>query len=521
MVGVEKDASKRGSAPDLSSRVTESLFPVRFLGFGFFWAWLFLAGVTPSPLIGTPLCFAGAPFEMVELSVRALVLAAVLVASRQLASVAGQRGLLVLGVAASAVAAPLVLAVGGAGAASGAAVAAAIGEVCMFLLWLCFFGYMKVGETFALLVGSYAIGSVLFLLTAALGHNAMAAASVLFPALSGTAFVLSQRLMKARTGEELFVKEAILGEGAQEVEKAMELPPDVAAPRHGAAGGKESPVRQKARIGAALALYSLSFSLSCGISLFGGGGMIGAFTVEPAAMIVLGVICAAFFKFDHQPDRPYKLYRAVAPLIGFGFLLMAVSPLPDEVGGFCVALGYVLFELLVLNDCCNIVKANDASLLRVMAAARLAITLGMFLGWLTAFACASLVGVAESVSSLVALGLFAALISVSLVFTEHDRASVAAVADDRALSEGALAGPTREEAFAAFSEERGLSRREAEVASYLLAGRTTSFAAEKLFIAESTVRAHVHSIYRKCGVHSRMELMDAFDECWLRGDSNL
>ena len=51
----------------------------------------------------------------------------------------------------------------------------------------------------------------------------------------------------------------------------------------------------------------------------------------------------------------------------------------------------------------------------------------------------------------------------------------------------------------------------------MIAGGTTSFAAEKLFIAESTVRAHVHSIYRKCGVHSRMELMDAFDECWMEG----
>lgn len=121
-------------------------------------------------------------------------------------------------------------------------------------------------------------------------------------------------------------------------------------------------------------------------------------------MIVLGVICAAFFKFDRQPDRPYKLYRAVAPLIGAGFLLMAVSPLPDEVGGFCVALGYVLFELLVLNDCCNIVKANDASLLRVMAAA------GWPLRWECSWAgwrrlpAASLAGAAESVSSLVALG---------------------------------------------------------------------------------------------------------------------
>ena len=72
----------------------------------------------------------------------------------------------------------------------------------------------------------------------------------------------------------------------------------------------------------------------------------------------------------------------------------------------------------------------------------------------------------------VALGLFAALVSVSLVFTERDMTSFAAVADDRALSEGALEGPTREEAFAAFAEQQGLSRREAEVASYLLAGAT-------------------------------------------------
>lgn len=129
-------------------------------------------------------------------------------------------------------------------------------------------------------------------------------------------------------------------------------------------GGAESPVRQKVRIGVALALYSFSFSLSCGIALFSGEGVIGAFTVEPAAMIVLGVICAAFFKFDRQPDRPYKLYRAVAPLIGAGFLLMAVSPLPDEVGGFCVALGYVPLRAAGPQRHAHTAMANDASLLR-------------------------------------------------------------------------------------------------------------------------------------------------------------
>ena len=28
------------------------LFPLRFLGFGFFWGWLFLVNLSPSPLFG-------------------------------------------------------------------------------------------------------------------------------------------------------------------------------------------------------------------------------------------------------------------------------------------------------------------------------------------------------------------------------------------------------------------------------------------------------------------------------------
>lgn len=469
--------------------VAEGLFPIRFFGFGFFWAWLFLAGVTPSPLIGAPFCFGGAPFEMVELSVRALWLVLVLLLARRLASVPGQYLLLAIGVGASALAAPLVLMWGdNPVAVSLSAVAAGAGEVSLFLLWLCFFGYMKLGETFVLLVGSYAIGSLLFLLVAGLGLNAMALFSVLFPLLSGAAFVLSQRLGRAQDGSGLFR----------------------------AAGAPPSPLRaswgQWGRIGAALALYSFAFSLSCGIALFAGGEESRLFTVEPVAMVVLGIGCGVFFKKARHPERPYGLYRIVAPLIGLGFLLMVLPGAPRVAGGFCVALGYVLFELLILNDCCNIVKANDASLLRVMAVARLIITIGMFLGWLVVFGAASLFGASAVAFELAALGLFVALVAVSLVLTERELATFATLADDRALSEAGIAGPTQEELVRGFAEACGLSRREGEVAFYLLAGRTTSFAAEKLFIAESTVRAHVHGIYRKCDVHSRMEPMDAFDE---------
>ena len=63
-------------------------------------------------------------------------------------------------------------------------------------------------------------------------------------------------------------------------------------------------------------------------------------------------------------------------------------------------------------------------------------------------------------------------------------------------------------------EEKGLSRRESEVLEFMLAGRTTVYAADKLSVAESTIRAHVYGIYRKTGIRSRMELMDEFERSW-------
>lgn len=47
--------------------------------------------------------------------------------------------------------------------------------------------------------------------------------------------------------------------------------------------------------------------------------------------------------------------------------------------------------------------------------------------------------------------------------------------------------------------------------SYLLTGRTIQYIAEKLFIAESTVRTHAHKIYAKTDTHDRMNLLDDFE----------
>lgn len=70
---------------------TSELFSVRMLGFGFFWAWLFLVAVSPSPLFGQLTGPGGTPFELWELCFRLLALVVVGGVARQLATTRGDR----------------------------------------------------------------------------------------------------------------------------------------------------------------------------------------------------------------------------------------------------------------------------------------------------------------------------------------------------------------------------------------------------------------------------------------------
>ncbi len=64
-----------------------------------------------------------------------------------------------------------------------------------------------------------------------------------------------------------------------------------------------------------------------------------------------------------------------------------------------------------------------------------------------------------------------------------------------------------------FFDDRHLSERETEIARLMLQGFKTADIAERLFIAESTVKGHIGHVYDKCGVSNRAELIQlAHDE---------
>lgn len=472
----------------------EQLFPVRYLGFGFFWAWLFLVTLSPSPLLGAASCLGGVPFEMGELLVRTVLLVGALTAGRWLATRAGCRVLLIAALACGVATVPLGL-LGNPTATTGAAVLAAVADTAMFLLWLSFFGYMRLGDTLALLVLSYGAGSVLYLVLLALDRTALVVAAALLPVLSCGAFAMSARLQRSRTGSSLFEAES---------------------PRphnHRLAFGHLTAPLVRMTIG--LGVFSLGFALFSGLSFATTAGDSAsstpfAYLVEPVCIVVLAAVYLVLARIGTRVNAPYVLYRVVPVLMGAGFAGTALGILPLGAAG-CIALAYVMFEVLAFNDYCNIVRAEQSSLLGTMALGRLATSVGMLCGWAIGYALAPGLPVANPQVVVGVMGLMLVLTIATLVFTSREITLMHAVADDRALQETPTPKLDRAKALESYGRQIALSKRESEVLAFLVEGRTTSYIASKLLVAESTVRAHVHGIYRKAEVSSRMELLDAFE----------
>ena len=482
--------------------------PLRFLGFGLFWAWLFLVGTSPSMLLGHLTCPGNIPLEMAELAARSLVLLYVLAASPRILST--RRGLSCLAGAAALTgtcAAPVLLAFGSAPAGClVGAILAGITDVGLFLTWLSLFGYMRLGDALAMLVMSYAAGSALFLSLCALGHTAMALFATILPVASCAAFLLAARQHAEDSGHG-----GLLAKPAQGPQTPDEPQMHVADPLKGPASAASLPLsRSLARMTACLAVYAAIFSLhsTATFAADAAGGV--SFAVEPLCMLALSAIYLLICACGKKDSGPYVLYRVCAPLMGLGAMLGAAG-----LGGPCafapVALGYLMFEVLALNDYCNIVHATRNSLLRSMTRARLAISLGMLAGW-----CAGYVLPQSSLGTASAVSGFAVLLASTQLFSDRDVATVTAVADDRSMLEASDYKMGRASALETYAVAIRLTPREAEVLGLLVEGRTTSYIASKLFIAESTARAHVHSIYQKACVSSRMELLDAFERHWER-----
>ena len=324
-----------------------------------------------------------------------------------------------------------------------AAFITAVVDVAMLIMWLCYFGYAKIGDIAFMIACSYALGSILYLAVVAAGETAMLVAAITSPILSGALFAY-------------FVKNppSLASEGLFQASPAADRRPKLPAALR--------------RLAIGLTLYAFVFALFSSRTAVSEYTFSSGPLVQALASIVLAAVVIAAIRLSDASIGLYALYRSVPLVFGGGAALFLVLPAGLSLcAGFFIMFGYLLFEALSFNDFCNATKTNDGSLLRSMLIVRIAGSLGIFLGWVLGAPLSAALDPDQSSRLIIALCFVVVIVAASLVFTDKAMGKLGTIAGMRARQEAAEARLDKTRFIPLFATEHDLSKREAEVLEYL------------------------------------------------------
>ncbi|MGV8083388.1 MAG: LuxR C-terminal-related transcriptional regulator [Coriobacteriia bacterium] len=193
-------------------------------------------------------------------------------------------------------------------------------------------------------------------------------------------------------------------------------------------------------------------------------------------------------------------YRLALPLIAIGFLALALLGRADlRLSSVAVSAGVSIFEVLTWIVLADVTYRSRLSAVRVFGLGRFALQAGMLVG--------ELLGgfFFTRLTPLALVMLFVLLIVALYVLNERN---IFDVGTHEGL-EKASAGDETDWAgrLARITAEYGLSPREHEILGVWAKGRSIEHVEEKFHISKNTAKTHLAHIYQKTGVHTREELL--------------
>lgn len=298
------------------------------------------------------------------------------------------------------------------------------------------------------------------------------------------------------------------------------------------------------RLVVAIGVFSIAVGVTRGFStLTQSAAMLdeqGVLIVFATALISLALyVLVSFLGNDFDISRLY--YPAII-LVVVGIAIMPLLG-NGEFENHFVNIAYVCFIMMVWCLCAHVSNRSGLSPVRVFGLGRGASALGTTLGWLVGSQLISQQSQNPSIVVVVSAFMVLALLVVSmLVFNDRIIGSVlrnagkgaegvdegvSAVGEGPDGTEGAEVSAASSAAGAddepeegqshrtgaftkrclAVSSAYGLSHRERDVLFLLAKGRTISFIADNLGVSFNTAKSHIRHVYVKTGVHTRQELL--------------
>lgn len=259
----------------------------------------------------------------------------------------------------------------------------------------------------------------------------------------------------------------------------------------------------------------------------------------------VGAIAAVLFIAVGLTTKRFNISRIYYPVIilaAVGMLMMPIISLVTDFSEFItfgreiISIAYALFILVVWCLCAHLSYSTSISPIKVFGWGRGSSAGGTTIGWLLG---SVLIQETENnLSLLLAVSIimaFLLIIVVTLVLSnktiqevfeqkEADSASetmtLGDVFPEQLVDNCSFAdGKKDDKQFTSWincckeiADEANLSSRECEVMFLLARGRTINYIHDKLGISMNTAKTHVRNVYTKLGIHTRQELLDLVDQ---------
>lgn len=344
------------------------------------------------------------------------------------------------------------------------------GNALLLIMWGELWSTLASGRVGRYLYASYAFAFVLYFAVMALPPSVASAITCLFPLVSAAILRVSQQEPKRNPSQVDF-----------EIESFSPIKIAIAVVSVGTVHGF---VQRFLNVSGAVPETTIANSL----------------LIAGAALILL----VMYMVIDQPAAEPFVLFKPIVPAFVIGLILLALLPSDYAfIGNGLMLLAIFSTDMLVM-----LVSTDIAFRTRKPVALCFGLALfGMRLGTTLASAAVYLLtssGVLSADTSYVAYLVCAMIVVLvgSVVFNQVDLMKLYRPRPLEQTGEGVSAKCGK------IACACGLTPRETEVLELLAAGRNGPYIGGELCIAESTVKHHISSIYRKVGVYDRQSLMD-------------
>lgn len=247
----------------------------------------------------------------------------------------------------------------------------------------------------------------------------------------------------------------------------------------------------------------------------------GGFMLLPP--LCAGLIIIVFTWFSSRVENLRKIYAIVLPLMVLTLVIFPfVKSFSIDIAGFLGSLSFQLFDII-----CWVIMSDSAfqkrvPITRMLINGRIYYFAGMLFGTAAGhyLALNNLFKDKDLFTQLCLSSVVILVIATTIILKENELFSKKDTEEkekpEYTEDKPVLTVPRAEEVFQykaqLIAKRYGLTQREFDVFLLLSKGRSNKLIEERLFISSHTVDSHVTHIYRKCGVHSRQEIMDLIEQ---------